>query len=229
MIRHLITDRWRLAGRTRAWSVQRQCLLRQVTFAADAGIDVVQLRERDLDAALLFDLASASVAAVRGSSTRIVVNDRLDVALAAGAHGVHLRGDSLAPAVVRRLAPPGFLVGRSVHSVDDAVRAGTDVDYLVAGTIWATPSKPADHRLLGVDGLAQIVAAVHMPVLAIGGVTPERLAAVGQAGAHGFAAIGLFIRDAGSTDTMEECGAVPLHDVVRQTALRPGGAGLPTT
>ena len=103
------------------------------------------------------------VALARGSQTRIIVNDRLDVAIAAGAAGVHLRSDSVPPANARALAPAGFLIGRSVHNAVDARRFGGDVDYLVAGTVWATPSKPAGHMLLGVDGLAAVVRAASSP------------------------------------------------------------------
>jgi thiamine-phosphate pyrophosphorylase len=133
------------------------------------------------------------VVAVRSTRTRILVNDRLDVALAAGAHGVHLRGDSMPAARVRPLVPPGFLIGRSVHAADEA-RAAVDeggLDYLIFGTVFATASKPAVVAA-GVDALAQTAAAVRVPVLAIGGMTAATLPLVSAAGAAGFAAIGLF-------------------------------------
>ncbi len=217
MILHLITDRRRLAGRDASWPEQRSCLLAQARFAVDAGVAVIQLRERDLDAAALCGLAADLVAIAAGTRTRVVVNDRLDVALAARAAGVHLRGDSMAPAVVRRLAPSGFLIGRSVHAVDEADRLAGDVDYLIAGTVWSTPSKPASHPLLGLDGLARIVAAAApVPVLAIGGVREENLAGLMRAGAAGAAAVGLFIADAARADKDRECGAVSLHDLTRR-------------
>lgn len=214
MILHLITDRRRLAGRETSWDAQRRCLLRQVQFAAEAGVAVVQLREPDLDTRRVWALAQDMVGLVAGSRTRIVVNDRLDVALAAGAHGVHLRGDSMAPAVVRRLVPPAFLVGFSVHDADD-VAAGEAADYLIAGTVWATPSKLASHRLLGLDGLRRVVCATRVPVLAIGGVTEARLTDVSGTGAAGAAAIGMFIGERTAADTRGECGARPLHDLAR--------------
>jgi thiamine-phosphate diphosphorylase len=122
----------------------------------------------------------------------VIVNDRLDVALACGAGGVHLRADSAPASAVRQRVPEGFLVGQSVHRVEEAVVAAPHVDYLIAGTVWPSASKATLPRCLGPDGLAEIVRAVRVPVLAIGGVDHNRLAAVAAAGAAGAAAIGLF-------------------------------------
>lgn len=227
MILHLVTDRRRLSGAGASLSEQRRCLLLQVRHAVDAGIDIVQVRERDLEGAALFAIAQDCVAAAAGSRTRIVVNDRVDIALAARAHGVHLRTDSLPPAVVRRLAPRGFLIGRSVHDPDEAALLGRDVDYLVAGTVWRTPSKAENHPLLGVEGLARVVQSAHVPVLAIGGVSIERLPQVAAARAAGVAAIGLFMRDPRSTDKEGECGAIPLHELARLAAARFADGDLP--
>ena len=189
---HLVTDRRRLAP-SGSEAARADCLLDQSRRAADAGVDALQIREPDLESRALADLVEAVLEATHGSTTRVLVNDRLDVAIAAGAHGVHLRGDSIPPAAARSLAPAGFLVGCSVHSVEEA-RAGTALaDYLIAGTVWRTPSKPAAHRLLGLDGLAAITAAATVPVLAIGGVTEQTAAQVAAAGASGVAAIGMFI------------------------------------
>lgn len=136
------------------------------------------------------------MAVAHPGGARIVVNDRLDVALACGAAGVHLRSDSVSPGAARTLAPPGFLIGRSVHSAAEAREAAPDADYLIAGTVFATPSKPSGHRLLGLDGLAAIVRSVNVPVLAIGGMTVERLSEVAATGAAGVAGIGIFLEDA---------------------------------
>jgi thiamine-phosphate pyrophosphorylase len=191
----------------------RRCLLAQARHAVDAGIDYLQIRERDLEAGALAELIDELVGLARGSSTRILVNDRFDVAIACGAAGVHLRGDSVPAAAIRRTAPPPFVVGVSVHSLDEAVAAAPSVDYIVAGTVWPTPSKAQDAsaRLLGVDGLARIAAAVHVPVLAIGGVTLERLPDAARAGAAGAAAIGLLMSD--SADG-EGCRARSLRAIV---------------
>jgi len=121
-----------------------------------------------------------------------MVNDRLDVALACGADGVHLRGDSIPAVRARSIAPPGFLIGRSVRDAGEAVAAAPHVNYLIAGTVFPTPSKPGLAGWLGVDGLAGICRAVGAPVLAIGGVSLDRLPEVAGSGAAGVAAIGLF-------------------------------------
>lgn len=165
--------------------------LAQVHDAAAARIELFQVRERDLDARPLAALVRELVAATRGSATRLIVNDRLDVALACGADGVHLRADSMSIGDARRLAPAGFLIGRSVHSVEEAAVAFS-ADYLIAGTVFRTSSKPAQTACLGERGLAAIVRAASAPVLAIGGVSADTVDAVARAGAAGVAAIGLF-------------------------------------
>jgi thiamine-phosphate pyrophosphorylase len=176
----LVTDR-------RARPVVEQC-----REAASAGIDMIQVRERDLDGGPLASLVDDLVRLTRGTTTRVVVNDRLDVALACRADGVHLRGDSISPEAARSIAPPGFLIGRSVHDEREAKAAAAHVDYLMAGTVFPTPSKPDLTEWLGVEGLARICRSVRVPVLAIGGITADRLPDVMAAGAAGIAAIGLF-------------------------------------
>jgi thiamine-phosphate pyrophosphorylase len=188
----LVTDRHRLCGKTTAFDVARDRLIDQAKWAARSNVDLIQVRERDLETADLATLVHDLVRVSRGSGTRVVVNDRADVALACGADGVHLRHDSIPAGTLRKIVPAGFLVGRSVHSVAEATVAGP-VDYLIAGTVFSTPSKPAATPLLGLDGLAEIVQAVAVPVLAIGGITRERLDEVAATGAAGIAGIGLFI------------------------------------
>lgn len=189
---------------------ERRCLLRQVEYAVQAAVDVVQIRERDLAAAELASLVRDAVAIARGTRTRVIVNDRLDVALACGAWGVHLRGDSMPPAVVRPSVPPGFMVGASVRSVEAAVGAAPHVDYLLAGTVWHSASKDGPAALLGLDGLRAIVRAVRIPVVAIGGVSPDRFDALREAGAGGAAGIGLFMGPLGAGRETSPCRAVPL-------------------
>lgn len=191
----------------------RRCLVDQARHAIAAGVDYLQVRERDLEAADLAAIVSEIIALARGSATRVVVNDRLDIAIACGAAGVHLRGDSMPAGSVRAMAPPGFIVGKSVHTLDEAVAAARDVDYLIAGTVWASESKGAGHDLIGPAGLARIAAAVGVPVLAVGGVTLERLPEIAQAGAAGAAGIGLFMAAAGGGRT--GCRAEMLGRIVR--------------
>jgi thiamine-phosphate pyrophosphorylase len=169
-----------------------------------------------MDARDVAAVGAAIVAIARGSATRVLINDRVDVALACGADGVHLRMDSIPPAAVRAMVPRGFLVGQSVHRLDEAIASASHVDYLTAGTVWPSASKPDDHPLLGLDGFAAIASAVRVPVIAIGGVTAERAAAVAAAGGSGLAAIGLFI----GVNAAPACRAVPLPDIVAATRAR---------
>ena len=214
----LVTDRRRLAGAAAPPATAHACLVDQARRVAEAGVDLIQVRERDLDARTLAALVTDLLDATRGTATRILINDRLDVALACGAAGVHLRGDSIPIAAARRIAPAGFLIGRSVHRVDEAI-AAAGADYLIAGTVFASASKPADARRLGIEGLRSIVAAAATPVLAIGGVDEARLAEVAAAGAAGVAAIGLFMAlhpDAAAAG----CRVVELRQIVNSARSR---------
>jgi thiamine-phosphate diphosphorylase len=184
----LITDRRRLGQPAEA------ALIRRVVLAARAGIHLIHIRERDLPDGELLSLVMQAVEAVRGTRARILVNDRVDVAIAAGAHGVHLRGDSVPARRVRKIAPPSFLIGRSVHARDEIVRvcAEGDVDYLLFGTVFETASKP-DRQQAGVTELADAVhAAKGVPVLGVGGMTLESVGQLYRTGCAGFAAIGQF-------------------------------------
>lgn len=174
---------------------RRRPLIEQAAEAAAAGVDIIHIRERDLEAAELSALVSditAVVRATRGSSTKVVVNDRVDVAVACGADGVHLRGDSMPSVRVRRMTPDGFLIGRSVRSAEEASAVAAGVDYLVAGTVFPTTSKSGHTVWLGLPGLSAIAHTVSVPVLAIGGMSVERASDVAGAGARGISAIGLF-------------------------------------
>jgi thiamine-phosphate diphosphorylase len=208
----LVTDRQR-AGRegSRGNPGNSDQLVRLVRHAAAAGVNLVQVRERGFDDRHLLALTRVIVGAVEGTSARVVVNDRVDIALAAGAAGVHLRADSPPVAAVRMIVPAGFLIGRSVHSETEAVEAaGTGVDYLILGTIFPTASKPAGAATLGLEPLARAARATDVPILAIGGITADNVGKVASAGAAGFAAIGLF------------------HDVAREPAHDESGAALRT-
>jgi thiamine-phosphate pyrophosphorylase len=183
----MITDRRRFGLHWEA------ALMERVAAAARAGVHLIQIREPDLDVRTLTSLVEIAVEAARGTPSRILVNDRVDVAIAAGAHGVHLRADSVSAARVRAIVPPGFVVGRSVHSREDIARAQNDgaIDYFLFGTVFETSSKPGV-AAAGVEALRAASAMTTTPVLAIGGMTVARVADVGRAGAGGFAAIGLF-------------------------------------
>ena len=185
---HLVTDRVRF-GLTPVDLVSR------VVRSISHGIDVVQVRERDLDDRSLLILTKEIVAAVGVGPTRVLVNDRVDIAMAAGAHGVHLRGDSPRASRVRGIAPAGFILGRSVHSlaeIDAAVADGA-CDYLLFGTVFPSKGKPPGHPVAGLDALREACRRSPLPVIAIGGIDRSRLAEIEQSGAAGFAAVGMFM------------------------------------
>ena len=183
----LISDRQRLGA---DWETT---LVERVAAAARAGVHLIQVRERDLEGGDLLRLVRRCAQAVAGTRTRLIVNDRIDVAISGGAHGVHLRADSMSPRRARALAPRGFLVGRSVHGTDEARFVGGSgaVDYLIFGHVFDSQSKPGQGPV-GVRALEAAVTATTTPVLAVGGITAARAAAVAQTGAAGIAAIGLF-------------------------------------
>jgi thiamine-phosphate pyrophosphorylase len=168
-------------------------LLDLIASAARAGVDLIQVREPGISDRALLDLVRAALIAVEGTRARVIVNERTDVALAAGAAGVHLKAASVPASRVRAIAPHPFLIGRSVHTLDEAVAADRDgVDYLCFGTVFPSQSKPPGHRVAGLDALRTVTARVSVPVLAIGGVTERGIQDVAAEGAGGVAAIGLF-------------------------------------
>ncbi len=181
-----------ITASTRAGGDEEHALVERVGAAARAGVHLIQIRQPLFEGRALNRLVERSVLATKGTAARILVSDRVDVALVAGAHGVHLRGDSMPAARVRAIAPRGFVIGRSVHSADEGERAAQGgVDYLLFGTVFTTRSKPGI-AAAGIGALAEACAGVAIPVLAVGGMTPLGLGAVSRAGAAGWAAIGMF-------------------------------------
>lgn len=190
-----VTDRRSLP--VPADATREAALARRIRDAAAAGVDWVQIREKDLDGGPLSNLAFAAIAAIRGSATKTLVNDRLDIALTAGASGVHLGENSLPIAGVarakRQFAAAEFLIGVSCHSPEAARRAAQEgADYVFFGPVFATPSKAQFGAPQGLDRLAEVCSSVPIPVLAIGGINAESAGACIKAGAAGIAAIRLF-------------------------------------
>ena len=179
MNRCLITDRRQLPEGTSL-----------VEFVAARAPDLVQLREKDLD--------SWTLAAIAGAMTqrglRVVVNTRVDVALACGAAGVHLPGGSPPPDLWRCVTPAGFLIGVSCHSVDEVLRAeGEGADYAFFSPVFEPISKAAYAPAAGLERLAEACSAVRIPVWALGGITDENAGGCIAAGAAGVAGISLFL------------------------------------
>lgn len=169
-------------------------ILRFLQNVVTAQLPLVQIREKSLAALELYELTVRAAEITRGSKTRLLVNDRVDIALAAGADGVHLTSRSLPADVVRNISGPDFLIGVSTHSLAEArVAQAAGADFVVFGPVFDTASKRAFGEPQGLDKLHDVTKALgDFPVLAIGGVTRENLAACVDAGASGIAGISLF-------------------------------------
>jgi thiamine-phosphate pyrophosphorylase len=206
-----VTDRRSLESR--ATPNAEASLRRRIEDAVKAGVDWVQIREKDLPARNLTDLTRGAIARAAidakeraaAGRTRVLVNDRLDVAWAAAAAGVHA-GESSLPIrelaeARRRLGREDFLVGASCHSLKGVLRAAEDgADYVFFGPVFATPSKAGFGAPQGLTKLAEACEAVSIPVIAIGGITVENAGACGEAGAAGIAAIRLFQQSANAAE-----------------------------
>ena len=172
----------------------------QIRGAIAGGVDVVQVRETGLEARAYIAFLRECVSLTRGTRCQLIVNDRVDLALAAGAHGVHLREDSISIGDVRQLAPTNFVVGRSIHDAASAA-GGRSADYLIVGSVFETASKPGQPATLGLDGLRQVAdAARPCPVWAVGGISTETVREVKACGISGVAAIGAFLPSPSAVD-----------------------------
>lgn len=182
---YLVTDRALARGRATAEIVRA---------AVAGGATCVQLREKTCGTREFIEEARAVQAALRGTGVPLIINDRVDVALAVGAAGVHLGQRDMALADARRLGPPGWIVGVSAESVADAVRAEREgADYVGASPVFATPTK-ADHAApLGLAGLRRMRAAVKLPLVAIGGLHAGNAREVVRAGADGLAVVSAIV------------------------------------
>jgi len=185
MIRCYITDRHTLRGET---------LLDSIARLLQAGADWIQIREKDLSARELFELVEAALVLPNPRGVKVLVNSRADVALAAGAHGLHLPARSPAARRFRSLArEPQFLIGVSCHSVEEVAAAEAGgADYALFGPVFAPISKDSDLPPRGPEGLRQAATTVRIPVLALGGITNANAADCEKAGAAGVAGISMF-------------------------------------
>jgi thiamine-phosphate pyrophosphorylase len=171
----------------------REALIQAIARNFVAGIDWIQIREKDLSARGLFDLVRRAQALPNPATTKILVNTRVDIALAAGAAGAHLPSGSPPPSRWRAITPPGFLIGVSCHTLDETRAAEQEgADYVLFGPVFAPRSKSPDLPPRGLDRLAKVARAVGIPVLALGGITKENASKCASAGAAGVAAISLF-------------------------------------
>ncbi|MBU4459985.1 MAG: thiamine phosphate synthase [Verrucomicrobia bacterium] len=178
---YLVTDRSLAGGRSLASVVQA---------ALDGGAGVVQIREKNLSSRAFYERAVEIVRLVRPMGRAVIVNDRLDIAMACGADGVHLGQADLPCEAARRLGGPGWIVGVSVGTEAEAVaaeRAGAD--YLGISPVFATPTKPDAPEPAGLAGLQRIRRVVRLPLVAIGGIHAGNAADVIRAGADGVAVV----------------------------------------
>jgi thiamine-phosphate pyrophosphorylase len=177
----VVTDRHQTNGRPLV------PLLQQVLTA---GTPAIQLRERDLSARELVTLAHEVKAVTASRGAQLLINDRIDVALAFEGVGVHLRSNSLPVTVARQMVGTQRLLGISAHSVEEAVQAASQgADYIVLGPIYETPSKQAFGPPLGIHALEKACRLVSLPIMGIGGVTSARAREMRRAGAFGAAVI----------------------------------------
>jgi thiamine-phosphate pyrophosphorylase len=193
---YLVTDRHLASA---------EFLMRLIRCASEAGIDRIQIREKDLGGRALMKLVRQAMEAVEGRRATLLVNDRLDVALSASAHGVHLGRQGLPADVARRIAGDELIIGASAHSMDEALEAQErGADYLFIGPVFPTPSKAAYGEPLGVPKLESILRRIKIPAYAIGGVTPERLAILRSLPLTGVAMVSAFVRTPSVSDLIEQ-------------------------
>lgn len=193
---YLITDRMLTAGRA---------LPAVVADALRGGLRAVQVREKDLTGRQLFELAGELRTVTREYGAQLLINDRIDVALAVGADGVHLGRSSLPVSVARRILGRSMTIGYSAHSLDEAQQAECDgADFVTFGPIYATPSKAAYGEPLGLVHLAEVARCLTIPVFALGGVKISSAHEVMAAGAHGIALISAVIAARNPTAATED-------------------------
>ncbi len=178
---YLVTDRKQTNGRP---------LLEVVEKCLDSGVRAIQLREKDLSTRELFTLAETLRELTRKYRAALFINDRIDVALALEADGVHLPGHSFPAESARKIVGPEMLIGVSTHSVAEAKEAEAGgADFIVFGPVFDTPSKHPYGPPQGADALRAVHQAITLPLFAIGGMTPARVPALKEAGADGIAVI----------------------------------------
>jgi len=185
MLRCYITDRRAAGG--------EEAVLRCIRRALMDGVEYIQIREKDMSARDLLALVRCALTLPNPRGTRILVNSRADIAMVAGAHGVHLPAGAIAPKILRAISPTGFQIGVSTHSIDELRAAETDgADFAVFGPIFPSLSKPGYGPVRGLALLAEAVRAVTIPVFALGGISHENAAECFVAGAAGVAGISMF-------------------------------------
>jgi thiamine-phosphate diphosphorylase len=198
---YYITDRKQLAGISLIACIRR---------AVDWGVDFVQIREKDLPDRQLFEIARRAVSLCQRTRCKILINGRADIALAAGAHGVHLPSTGLKASEIRAWIPESFIVGVSVHTereVENACRQRAH--YVLLGHVFPTVSKRDYGPSLGLDFLRKVCSDSPLPVFALGGMRPDSIDPVLKTGAAGVAGIGLFQKRT-EFNKLKKMGTIPV-------------------
>jgi thiamine-phosphate pyrophosphorylase len=193
---YLLTDRHQTLHRS---------LSSVITQAVEAGVRMVQIREKDLETRELISLSSPLFPLLHQHQGKVLFNDRIDLVLALGADGVHLRAESLPVSIARRLLGTGRLIGVSTHSVEEARTAeGEGADFIVLGPIFDTPSKRPYGPPLGFQVLDKACRTSRIPIFAIGGITPSRIPDILSSGAYGVAVISSILQAPSIPDATRE-------------------------
>jgi len=191
---YLITDRKACAPRT---------LLDVVDEACGQGIKAVQLREKDVGGRALYKLAKQLRKVTKQYGTLLFINDRVDIALAVGADGIHCRENSLSPEVIKKLSND-LLIGSSVHSVKRAQKVKSEgADFLLFGPVFYTPSKDSYGQPQGIERLKEVIKSVNIPVFAVGGINMEEAQACLDVGAEGIAGISSIMKSSATKGTVK--------------------------
>lgn len=176
-----------------------------VRKALDAGIRAVQLREKDLEIVQLIDKAYRLRKITDLYNAKLIVNERVDVALATGADGVHTGYSGIPVRAVRKIVPEEFIVGVSTHGIEEAIKAWEDgADFITCGPVFDTPSKRKYGASIGVDRLKEVVSKVDLPVFALGGIKESNVAEVMAAGAYGVSMISAVLASSNIEKTVKE-------------------------
>jgi len=193
---YLITDR----------NIDREGnIFENVRKAIEAGIRAVQLREKDLEIAELIDYAYELRKITYLYSAKLIINERVDVALAVGADGVHTGYSGIPVRAVRKIVPVEFMVGVSTHGIEEAIKAEEDgADFITCGPVFDTPSKSKYGAPIGVDRLKEVVNRVDIPVFALGGIKESNIAEVMGAGAYGVSMISAILASSNIEKTAKE-------------------------
>ena len=198
---YLITDRHQIAkGRQ---------LLEVIEELLQAGVRMVQLREKDLSAAELYPLAQELRSLTHRYKSLLLINDRIDLALAVGADGVHLGGHSSPIISARNILGPNYLIGASTHSAAEVKSAQNQgADFVTYGPVYFTPSKQAYGKPVGIESLQSICARSNIPVYALGGIKANNTKTMLQAGAHGVAMISALLAGSSPTQAYQQIAAL---------------------